>query len=80
MPGPSAPISIAGEELVGLRALYPNLLSQCVCVSYRGSMWLSFVVDASHPDPNSLATFYLDELSAPPPTGGWRGGSKLSER
>ena len=64
MPGPSAPISIAGEELVGLRALYPNLLSQCVCVSYRGSMWLSFVVDASHPDPNSLATFYLDELSA----------------
>ena len=45
VPGPAAPVHLCGRPVVGLLALYPNLVMQGLCVSYAGTMWMNFVVD-----------------------------------
>ena len=65
VPGPADAVFLAGKEVVGMFAVYPNLIMQHICVSYNGKMFMNFVCD---PDvvtaPETLATLYMDELRA----------------
>ena len=65
VPGPAEPIVIGGKTLVGLQAAYPNLIPQLICVSYNQRMHMNIVVDETIvPQPELLASLYIDELRA----------------
>lgn len=65
VPGPAEPIVIGGKTLVGLQAAYPNLIPQLICVSYNQRMHMNIVVDETVvPQPELLASLYIDELRA----------------
>ena len=63
--GTSAAVHVCGKPLLGLQCFYPNLITQSLCVSYNGTMWMNFVVDPDViTDGESLTTLYIDELRA----------------
>ena len=63
--GPAQPIAIGGEPVVGLLPVFPNLIPQVLCVSYRSLMWMSLTVDPDAvKEPERLAALYLAELRA----------------
>jgi len=63
LPGPEAPIYIAGEPLEEVQAIYPNLISQVIVLSYNGRINMNFTVDPDLiEDADALASCYLAEL------------------
>ena len=54
----------SGKPLLGLQCFYPNLITQSLCLSYNGTMWMNFVVDPDViTDGESLTTLYIDTYS-----------------
>ena len=65
VPGPAEPVFICGKRLVGLQGIYPNLITQLICISYCGEMQMNLVTDPDIIDaPATLSEYYLDELNA----------------
>jgi len=65
VPGPPAPISVGGKPVLGLLPVFPNLITQVLCVSYRSQMYMTITADEQAlPEPDRLSELYLDELRA----------------
>ena len=62
VPGPSQPVYIGGQRVIGIFSAFPNLITQVLCLSYDGRMFMTIACDERVPEPERLAEFYLDEL------------------
>lgn len=63
VPGPNKPIHLAGEKVVGIQVIFPNLLPQVILISYAGSVFHAMVVDDKLIlEPEKLFEFYLEDL------------------
>lgn len=65
VPGPGQRIMVAGEEVQQIWPMFPNIISQLLCVSYNGLLYMTLALDAKIVlEPESLSLLYLDELRA----------------
>jgi diacylglycerol O-acyltransferase len=66
VPGPPAPIHVCKEKVLGIQVIFPNLLTQCLIVSYAGEVFNNMVLDGQLlPNANTLLPkFYVDEALA----------------
>jgi len=62
VPGPAQPIAIGGKRVLGIYSAFPNLITQVLCLSYDGRMFMSISCDESVSEPERLPELYLDEL------------------
>ncbi|CAM9094138.1 unnamed protein product, partial [Ectocarpus fasciculatus] len=63
VPGPSRPITLAGEKVVNMQVLFPNLLPQVILISYSGSIFNCMVIDDKLiTNPEKLCEYYLEDL------------------
>lgn len=63
VPGPSRSIRLCGERVVGLQAIFANLLPQIIMLSYGGAIFANLVVDEEIvTDANIIEELYLLEL------------------
>lgn len=62
VPGPAEPVAIGGKRVLGIYSAFPNLITQVLCLSYDGRMFMSIACDESVPQPERLAELYLDDL------------------
>lgn len=64
VPGPSEPLYLYGEKLLGLQVLFPNLIAQVVIVSYNGSVFYNMNVDDELVDAcDELPRLFLEEMA-----------------
>jgi WS/DGAT C-terminal domain len=47
VPGPPEAIHFAGERILGIQVVFPNLLPQCLILSYAGEIFMNMVLDCS---------------------------------
>jgi len=65
VPGPASRIKVAGEEVLSILPMFPNLIPQLLCVSYDGTVYMTLVLDGEiASEAESIASSYLDEISA----------------
>lgn len=65
VPGPSETLFILGEEVHGVQGVFYNLIPQFILVSYRGKVWMNFVVDPDViTDPEVFTECFFEELRA----------------
>ena len=63
VPGPQEALYLCGEEVLGIQAIFPNIITQTIIVSYNGSICGNLVVDSTVvKDRNLLKETYLEEL------------------
>ena len=63
VPGPQEVACFAGEPIVGLQSMFPNILDQVLIVSYCGSMFMNMVVDEDVvSDIDLLKNSFLEEV------------------
>jgi len=63
VPGPTSRLKVAGEEVLEIWPIFPNLISQLLCVSYAGKMYMTIVLDASVvTEAEVLPNYYLEAL------------------
>lgn len=63
VPGPNKPITLAGEKVVNMQVVFPNLLPQVILVSYAGSVFNCMVIDDKLiENPQKLCEYYLEDL------------------
>jgi diacylglycerol O-acyltransferase len=63
VPGPAKPITLAGEKVVNMQVIFPNILPQVILVSYAGSIFNCMVIDEKLiTNPEKLSEFYLEDL------------------
>jgi len=62
VPGPTHPVYLAGQRVLSIYPIFPNLILQALCLSYNEMMYMSFACDERVPEPEKLAVLYLDEL------------------
>jgi hypothetical protein len=63
VPGPQEALYLGGEEVLGIQAIFPNIITQTIIVSYNGSICGNLVVDSSVvKDRDLLKETYLEEL------------------
>ena len=65
LPGDDKPVTIAGEEMLGLQVIFPNLLPQCLLISYNGQVFANLCVNPDHVDEQGvkmLQEAYIAEL------------------
>lgn len=63
VPGPDKTFYFAGEQMVGIQVLFPNLLTQTMIISYNGGLFMNMIVDDEliH-DTDKLKEYYREEL------------------
>lgn len=47
VPGPQKTAYFAGEPIVGLQAMFPNIINQVLIISYNGAIFMNMAVDGS---------------------------------
>ena len=65
LPGETQPMTIGGEELLGLQVIFPNLLPQCLLISYNQQIFANLCVNpdyVSGPEAEILKKAYMEEL------------------
>jgi len=63
VPGPTRPVTVCGERVMGIQAIFNNLLPQVILMSYCDKIFSNMVVDPDLvKDSDLLRQFYLDEL------------------
>ena len=65
LPGSDQPMTIAGKEMIGLQVIFPNLLPQCLLISYNQQIFANLCVDPkiiNSTDADVLKQAYIDEL------------------
>lgn len=63
VPGPQQTAVFAGEPMLGLQMIFPNLVNQVGILSYNGAVFMNMAVDEENvADANLLPTFFIDEL------------------
>lgn len=66
LPGDDKPMTLAGEEMLGLQVVFPNLLPQCLLISYNGQMFANLCVNPDLVNPEGVKTLqgaYLEEFT-----------------
>lgn len=62
VPGPQATAYFAGEPVLGMQAMFPNLINQVLIISYNGAVFMNMAVDANIvTDIPCLQKAFLDE-------------------
>jgi diacylglycerol O-acyltransferase / wax synthase len=62
VPGPQRTAYFAGEPVVGLQAMFPNLINQVLIISYNGCVFMNMAVDSAIiRDIPALQKAFLDE-------------------
>jgi hypothetical protein len=63
VPGPSYPLTFCNETILGLQAIFPNLLNQSIIISYNEDVYFNLCVNPEIIDESDkLKEFYLEEL------------------
>ena len=63
VPGPSRSIRFCGERVIGLQAIFANLLPQIIMLSYGGAIFANLVIDTDIiSDSKVIEDFYLQEI------------------
>ena len=63
LPGPEEQVSLGSKKLLGLHAIFPNILPQVLLLSYHGGIFLNMSLDGNLvKDVDLLRDCYLQEL------------------
>lgn len=63
VPGPSRTVTFCGSRIVGMQAIFPNLIPQVIMISYAGALFNNMVLDDELVgDSHLLKQFYLEEI------------------
>ena len=63
VPGPDKTFYFAGEQMVGIQVLFPNLLTQTMIISYNGGLFMNMVLDDELiTECEQLKKFYREEM------------------
>lgn len=63
VPGPAKPCSFAGHEVIEVQILFNNLIPQVEILSYRGKVFMNFVVDPKTlPNSDSIPILFSQAL------------------
>eukprot|EP01038_Epipyxis_sp_PR26KG_P016363 gene16363-22302_t len=63
LPGPSEPFTFCDSKLLGIQAIFPNLIPQVIIISYNGDVFFNMSVDPDVIDMHSyLPSLYISEL------------------
>ena len=54
VPGPSAPVYLCGKKLNNIQVIFPNLIHQCLLISYNGLIFMNKSVDPNVVTNNDL--------------------------
>ena len=63
VPGPDRPLAFAGERVMAMQTIFPNLLPQALIVSYNGGVFMNMVVDDELiTESDKLKSFFIEEV------------------
>jgi hypothetical protein len=63
VPGPGEALSIAGQRILGMQVIFPNLISQTMIVSYAGAVFMNMVLDSDIVNsPEKVSEFFNAEI------------------
>ena len=63
VPGPTAPLFLAGEKVLGVHAIFPYVLPACMIISYGGGVFVTIRADSdTFDDEPMLRQCLVDEL------------------
>eukprot|EP01041_Mallomonas_annulata_P003632 gene3632-7238_t len=63
VPGASEPAYFAGEYMMGIQCIFPNLVNQCLILSYNEKVFMNMVIDGERIlDSEVLSQMFVDEL------------------
>jgi hypothetical protein len=63
VPGPQATAYFANEPVLGMQAMFPNMINQVLIISYNGAVFMNMAVDATViQDIPALQKAFLDEV------------------
>lgn len=64
VPGPQEAAYFAKQRIIGIQSLFPNIITQCLIVSYDGSVFMNMVVDGEVvKDIELLKQCFLEEVT-----------------
>ena len=64
VPGPPDDVYLADRKMIGMQVVFPNILHQCLLISYRGGIFMNMVIDPKViTDEKVLVNAFFEELS-----------------